>query len=118
MVTPGDPNGTPAGATRRAPLEVPSAGSTVARLWVPWFILAVALILTGMASLYVRASTSATERARFDHLVEDAQDQAAHSMDLYGSMRTRANWTCPHATRESQRSGSATAWHPPTGRLS
>jgi signal transduction histidine kinase/CHASE1-domain containing sensor protein/ActR/RegA family two-component response regulator len=85
MVTPGDPNGTPAGATRRAPLEVPSAGSTVARLWVPWFILAVALILTGMASLYVRASTSATERARFDHLVEDAQDQAAHSMDLYGS---------------------------------
>ncbi len=61
-----------------------AAEAASSRHWaVPGFILVVSLALTGVAGYYVYASGANAERHRFSNLVQDAHDQATHSLERY-----------------------------------
>ncbi|HEV7857364.1 MAG TPA: CHASE domain-containing protein [Pyrinomonadaceae bacterium] len=53
------------------------------RLWVPYFILLVALLLTLLAAYYVSASSEARDRLRFQNAIQDSADGIENRLDTY-----------------------------------
>jgi PAS domain S-box-containing protein len=53
------------------------------RLWVPYFILLVALLLTLLAAYYVAATTEARDRLRFQNAIQDSADGIKNRLDTY-----------------------------------
>jgi len=51
--------------------------------WVPWFVGALSLLLTGMFSVYVAITSEAKDRARFTSSVQRSQNELAHHLETY-----------------------------------
>jgi signal transduction histidine kinase/ActR/RegA family two-component response regulator len=50
---------------------------------LPWFVLALFVVLTGLASWYVWRTTRAVDRARFDNAVQTTHDAIVSRLDAY-----------------------------------
>jgi PAS domain S-box-containing protein len=53
------------------------------RAWVPYFVLAVALLLTVLAAYYVSATAEARDRLQFQNTVQHAQTSIQNRLDTY-----------------------------------
>ncbi|MCA1632966.1 MAG: CHASE domain-containing protein [Acidobacteria bacterium] len=59
------------------------APANVLRLWVPYLVLAVALLVTASAAFYVSATTEARDRLRFESAVQRTQDDIERRLDAH-----------------------------------
>ncbi|HWS54536.1 MAG TPA: hypothetical protein VN228_10430, partial [Pyrinomonadaceae bacterium] len=53
------------------------------RLLAPWLVLALALLATAAAALYVSRATRARDRLRFDNAVQRTEDDLRTRLDTY-----------------------------------
>jgi PAS domain S-box-containing protein len=61
------------------------------RLWVPYFILLVALLLTLLATYYVAVTAEARDRLRFQNAVQDSSDVIKNRLDTYIALLRAGN---------------------------
>lgn len=53
------------------------------RKWIPYFVLAIALLITGISTSYVATTAKAKDRLRFDSAVRDTNENIQNRLDRY-----------------------------------
>jgi PAS domain S-box-containing protein len=53
------------------------------RKWIPYFVLAIALLITALSTYYVATTTKAKDRLRFDNVVRDTHEDIQNRLDTY-----------------------------------
>ena len=56
------------------------------RTWIPYLVLALMLLLTGLASYYVRVTAEAKDRLRFENAVQRTEDDIRARLEAYIAM--------------------------------
>src|SRR5687768_13696228 len=73
---------------------------------LPWYVLAVFLMLTALVSSYVWRTTRAVDRARFDNAVQTTRDAITSRLEAYVNVLTATRATAvadPAVSRERLR---------------
>ncbi|PPS44179.1 CHASE domain-containing protein [Chroococcidiopsis sp. TS-821] len=66
--------------------DLPSNLHQPRRTWIPYFVLVVTLLLTGMATYYVALTARTKDQLRFDNAVERTKDDIQNRLDTYISL--------------------------------
>ncbi len=53
------------------------------RKWIPYFVLAIALLITALSTYYVATTVKAKDRLRFDSAVGETHDNIQNRLDIY-----------------------------------
>ena len=53
------------------------------RKWIPYFVLAIALLITALSTYYVATTAKAKDRLRFDNAVRDTREDIQNRLDTY-----------------------------------
>ena len=53
------------------------------RKWIPYFVLAIALLITGISTSYVATTAKAKDRIRFDSAGRDTSEDIQNRLDRY-----------------------------------